>query len=417
MHEPAIRHAVIALGSLHERFEARDPSVSRSSDLEKIDVGFALEQYTRAIGCLLKPAEAREQQALDVVLAACILFTCFETLRGHHGSALSHVKNGINMLREFQAATGSLCKSSTILTTSSIPMVPYGTLQVMFARFDCQSIRLGGDNGPIDYVVPSEAEPGFGASIPSKFKSIREARNSMEYHERESIRFLSRMESDNMNDLEAQLERRRRLGNLSTWFAVFKQFLDASATALSATDMQATRLLQTRYLVLLDMLSVTDLANEMAWDEHIDLYARIVDLVVQIVSDPTYSNRLNGTVVPVFALDSGVAGPLFHVIRRCRDPRIRREAISLWHATPRQEGVWDGVLALRVAERMMEVEEGGLGEVRCCADIPLDSRIAALGVQIHQQQKRAEVIFSKRWKLRETLHRDPSRIIHEVLTW
>lgn len=79
--EPAIRHAILALGSLHERFEAGDPSVSRSN-LDKFHGGFALEQYTMAIGCLIDPVSIRHRQSLDIVLTACVLFTCFEVR--HH---------------------------------------------------------------------------------------------------------------------------------------------------------------------------------------------------------------------------------------------------------------------------------------------------------------------------------------------
>ena len=76
-HQPAIRHAVIALASLHERFEDNDSSIL-SSNYDIAKGGFALAQYTRAIGCLIGPVTAGGQQALDVSLVACILFACFE---------------------------------------------------------------------------------------------------------------------------------------------------------------------------------------------------------------------------------------------------------------------------------------------------------------------------------------------------
>ena len=75
--QPAIRHAVVALASLHERFENNDNSIL-SSNYDIAQGGFALQQYNRAIGCLIKPITAGEQQALDVSLVACILFACFE---------------------------------------------------------------------------------------------------------------------------------------------------------------------------------------------------------------------------------------------------------------------------------------------------------------------------------------------------
>lgn len=78
-HQPAIRHAVLALGSLHERFEAGDRSVM-SRIWDKGEGGYALKQYNQAIHQLIKPA-SEGQQAVDVCLIACMLFACFEVSR------------------------------------------------------------------------------------------------------------------------------------------------------------------------------------------------------------------------------------------------------------------------------------------------------------------------------------------------
>jgi hypothetical protein len=76
-HEPAIRHAVIALGSLHERFIEHDGMVAKSkTELYRDD--FALREYTVAIKFLVWPLMDQKQQSVDVCLIACILFTCFE---------------------------------------------------------------------------------------------------------------------------------------------------------------------------------------------------------------------------------------------------------------------------------------------------------------------------------------------------
>ena len=75
--EPSIRHAVIALGSLHERFEAGDPSVLKSN-LDRLEGGFALQQYIKAIGKLIGPLSHENHQSLDIALTACVLFICFE---------------------------------------------------------------------------------------------------------------------------------------------------------------------------------------------------------------------------------------------------------------------------------------------------------------------------------------------------
>lgn len=75
-HEAAIKHAVLALGSLHERFEEGDKSILQTI-WSKGEGGFALTQYNLAIQQLVKPV-GNAQRSVDVCLIACILFACFE---------------------------------------------------------------------------------------------------------------------------------------------------------------------------------------------------------------------------------------------------------------------------------------------------------------------------------------------------
>lgn len=71
----------------------------------------------------------------------------------------------------------------------------------------------------------------------------------------------------------------------------------------------------------------------------------------------TYSH-----IKPSFALDLGIIPPLFVVATKCRDRRLRREAISLLTSSHRREGMWDSRLCAGVGNWIMNVEEEGLDE-------------------------------------------------------
>lgn len=71
-HEPAVQHAAIALGALHECFE------HHLSNQAEVNLSFALQQYVRAIGLVTKPIRERGKQAADVALMTCVIFVCFE---------------------------------------------------------------------------------------------------------------------------------------------------------------------------------------------------------------------------------------------------------------------------------------------------------------------------------------------------
>jgi len=73
-HEPAVRHAVVAVGSLHEMFEHQTVMI----DANKV---FALKEYNLAIKHLLIPLPPNKKRRIDICLITCILFICFEV---HH---------------------------------------------------------------------------------------------------------------------------------------------------------------------------------------------------------------------------------------------------------------------------------------------------------------------------------------------
>ena len=88
-HESSIRHAVVALGAVHESYQ-NDGNASAMVDTE-----FAFRQYSKAINALVEPIKNGKKQAADVTLMSCVLFVLLETLRGNHGAARAHLKSGV----------------------------------------------------------------------------------------------------------------------------------------------------------------------------------------------------------------------------------------------------------------------------------------------------------------------------------
>lgn len=77
LHEPSIRHAIVALGSLHARTEQKNGLVRLSHTNGWTD-GFPLKNYTQAINGLVKPVTRQGRQAIDVWVLCSILFACLE---------------------------------------------------------------------------------------------------------------------------------------------------------------------------------------------------------------------------------------------------------------------------------------------------------------------------------------------------
>jgi hypothetical protein len=77
LHEPSIRHALLALGSLHTKY-AQDHGSVVQNHTSKWNDDFALKNYTQAINVLVDPLSRQRQRAIDVCLICSILFACIE---------------------------------------------------------------------------------------------------------------------------------------------------------------------------------------------------------------------------------------------------------------------------------------------------------------------------------------------------
>jgi hypothetical protein len=65
-----VRHAVVAIGSLHEMFEHQTVMIDANK-------AFVLKEHNLAIKHLLIPLSSNGERRIDVCLITCILFICF----------------------------------------------------------------------------------------------------------------------------------------------------------------------------------------------------------------------------------------------------------------------------------------------------------------------------------------------------
>lgn len=97
--------------------------------------------------------------------------------------------------------------------------------------------------------------------------------------------------------------------------------------------------------------------NELFWDHHLAHFERIVALSALFIQAEVYKNPLLPSVV---SLDGpGIIMSLWLVAFRCRHPLLRRRALGLLRVSKRQEGMWMSTSAAVVAQRLIEIEESG----------------------------------------------------------
>lgn len=102
--EPAILHAITAIGALHEAIMQR----AFADEKRKAQaMEFALNQCNRAIKSLTganskRKFDSRTRNKIPnarVALTTCVLFTCFEAMQGHCDSAVRHALQGRRLLQ------------------------------------------------------------------------------------------------------------------------------------------------------------------------------------------------------------------------------------------------------------------------------------------------------------------------------
>ena len=255
-----------------------------------------------------------------------------------------------------------------------------------------------------------DMEKGFCPNIPTIFTSLEQARNSLDYQWNSCIQFLNRVEGDwdakykgstshgPLDVVETtEMVRQEMFNTFRRWLIAFRAFMQSHGKSLDTRGLQAARSLEISYCfatIYLDVSTVQTAHDEIIWDTFTKRFEQVVDLATAIVESSSCDKSTQKRGAD-FSLDMHTVGPLYAVAHRCRHPIVRRKAVSLLYAAPRQEGIWNSVLTARVAERLIGIEESGLGNVTCCEDVPNWARLSDVNVKFDLHERHGIVTFSR----------------------
>jgi hypothetical protein len=166
--EPSLRHAVIAIGALHSDFSQKKLGYSTPSP-DDYGTEFALSQYAKAIGALRRSLSSGKQEPLTALMS-CILFVCFDSLRGWFESAMVHLQSGLRILRDMRMRDA---KDDHIIEDNIAPL---------FMRLSIQSIIYVDTRSTPDrraFARELMAVSSREIIIPEQFETLEEARNGL----------------------------------------------------------------------------------------------------------------------------------------------------------------------------------------------------------------------------------------------
>lgn len=177
--EPSITHAAIALAAI-SRAQALQPDSPRSENFSALacmdmeQYGFALSQYSKAMGHLRTHIATLADNAIDsdieVVLLLTLLFFCFNILQQDDAVAVSHLVMGLRILRSNLSAGSPESderNGEQVIPVRVRPKSGIDVLAQIFVRLDSDSFLATPDD---EYLRPVCNEP-----IPKSFSSLDEA--------------------------------------------------------------------------------------------------------------------------------------------------------------------------------------------------------------------------------------------------
>ncbi|PQE13475.1 putative UPC2 Regulatory involved in control of sterol uptake protein [Rutstroemia sp. NJR-2017a WRK4] len=368
--KPSLRHAVIALGALHEDFSRKGmvPSIPPAEDPNH---PFAMKQYGKAMGALRRSLANGKEDPLTALMS-CILFFCFDSLRGWFESAMAHLQSGLGILRDMRrSSTGN-----HIVEDSIAPLFKRLSIQsIVYVETKSKNDKMAFARKLID---ASEQE----IIILEEFEGLKEARNALDqaadglfsafYMWDADIPFVSQPP-------ESLALFNKYASQLSLWNLAFTKFMASKSKILASRELQAAALLKIHHTTvkimagiqpeMSDIRPLSEVLSAQRFLGYVDDFQIIINLSRPLIATAEQDAN-NGKPPVTFSSDLGLIGPLYYVCVNCPVASTRTAAMELLLRSSRHEGMWNSVMVAQMIQtfwgleaRHKEAQEMGVGEV------------------------------------------------------
>lgn len=402
--EPAVWHAVAALGALYRKWEVTsndsvnghasfqgmpreylddtDWATGSSADEEECGSRFIEDLnshsvrltaqagtcYTKALSLAKSVHDASSMLVLSLALAATA------NLSGKWPDSSLHYQAGKRLMSQLRREipdkpmTDLQMHASESLAKLGLQLLSF---QEQTAPYPCAEIRqVGISNSGEPFprsLVSSQDQRGWGLRHANVkiVDIIRRILNEAGLHTAENLPvFLD----DNQKQVQQAITRDLDAWQLETCH-VLSNTAD-SCTHRTTLDLLSVKLLHTlaRLFVAANVMR-PDMHTELSWDSHLVHFDRILALSVLILRT---ERRQNPHLLSVMSLDEPALNmALWITATRCRHPVMRRRALQLLRGARRLEGVWMSTSAAAAAEKMIAIEEErGVGYDLLMAQFP-----------------------------------------------
>ncbi|CAG7973531.1 unnamed protein product [Penicillium salamii] len=353
--EPAVWDAVISLSALYERPPISDSSpfslLHSPADVRHVYHREALVWYSRSLSALQQRIH-RGVADITISTITCILFIAIELLQGHRSAAVALYTQGMQLLAEVTRSRASGTELEFMMaTTSSI-----------FHRLRAQFL-ISTDGALCDLWATDYA------NMRKPFMSIIEARNALvglvaewkilNKHVKDS---LEQLDERHIPEPSSPIQNRQRnlKDRLMAWHRSFISMISTHnpAPCLSPQNSDGpTSLLMMTYLSIWIETQTSLAFNEMPYDNYEAEFTQILQYTPKALNA---TRTLDGSQ-PGFMFEMGVFLPLFVTALKCRNPKLRRQALSFLLDAPPVQGLCMCAPVVDLIATIIVIEEDLVG--------------------------------------------------------
>lgn len=383
--EPAIFHAVAAIGALYRRWESsasKDVSASLQKaitclhmypDIDQHDDAFAnlqAEKLTeRATVCYNRALSlARDVKSPGAMLILSLALAVTSRISGQWMHSSIHMRAGYNLVAQLTEECGGVLKNDG--TSRAAEILLKLTLEwIVFSESK--------------QVYPLTEDPG--AAISATSFTVTDPRNKKTFNAHGAIMSLlditrrllirsaamdiQKVHTDEANDPD----RSESDYDVWAWGSAVRDLYDwednvrAALETISVQDQRGLDLLSVKYLhtnarLLVDSGSLYPDYSELGWDRCLGLFERILALTTLIVRQEAASKLPS---LPVGSLDEpAIHASIWLTAVRCRHPLLRRWALAMMRSARKLDGAWMSSSAGAAAEKIIQVEEAGSAAIQ-----------------------------------------------------
>ena len=375
-HEPAIKHAVFALGALLGRMVS--PGAPAFNHLlisqPSSELIYVLEHCTRALSHVREgPVWTRESRG--TALALCLCFTWIELLRDNPDGAFIHVEAGAAIAQsaprngEAGIEPCLLHAFERVYTQARL----HGSRNFAF-KLPCPSMALDTEEPTETHLFEDvdEGRAGLDRIIASTATLMRHLKQSTG-----STRLLGNHPSPGRPLLAQALQSQREA--LARWHDRWKRGCFRSPVTDRQKNDAAKSFLEIQYLKQLVILSSLDDPSEICFERHVPEFERIVDVVEDFLE------TTEGLGMFPLSFEAVVISPLFFTCLKCPLTSVRQRALRVLKRCPSREGLWYQDRSVEIARWKLDKEARGYSEDYC----------APASVRMHSERFSLRIVNGK----------------------